>query len=149
MLRRLRNDRRTWSATDREMQELVSQIQKICRNATPYLADYRDRGVYQNLDTYLGHVELLFNIACRVQLRLEREGRFLQYLVVEFVKQDNEARKELATEHMGHLAVRIRDNFLQSLEQARVIVSHHHGPMWEAEAVSNLPNSLFSFLHLT
>lgn len=145
MLRRLRYERRKWTSTDHEMQEIVVHMQKICGQAAPYLADYIDAGISQDLDAYLGRMELLFDEASRVLLRLEREGQSLQHLVVEFVKQHNEAREELATGHMGQLASRISDVLLQTLEQTGLIVSHAHERIQEVAAVSNLPEFGFFF----
>lgn len=148
MLRRLQYERRTWAAADHELHELVTEMQKLSGDAAPYLAEYRDARVDQNLSAYLGHADLLFGAADKVQVRLEREGRNLQHLIVEFVKQGNEAREELATAHMGHLAVRIRDVLLQALEQARTIASNHNQQVREVELVSNPSKCAFKFLPL-
>lgn len=138
MLRRLRNERRTWPATDSEIRGLVTDMQNIGGEAMAHLATYRDGWSGHDLDTYLNQVDMLFNAAGKVQLRLEREGRSLEHLLVEFVKQDDGARADLANEHMAPLAVRMRDVFRQTLEQARTIVSQHDGQVREAETVSNL-----------
>lgn len=149
MLRRLRGERRTWQATDHELLELVAQMQRISEVAAPHLAGYGYTGAGQNLNAYLGHMDLLFDAAKKVQLRLEREGRNLQHLVVEFLKQGNEAREELATAHMGHLAVRIRDVLLQTLEQARLIASKHHQQALEVKLVSHPSRPVSEFLPLS
>ncbi|KAG6364575.1 hypothetical protein INS49_006177 [Diaporthe citri] len=134
MLRGLRQQRRTWTATDREIQGRVADMQNISGEAMAHLDDYRNTGAAREFDAYLGQVESLFNTASEVQSRLGRECRSLQHLVVEFVKQDDEARAELSNEHMGHLAVRIRDIFCQSLEQASAIISHHDEQIRQAES---------------
>lgn len=142
MLRRLREQRRTWTATDREIQGSVADMQDISGEAMSHLNNYRNTGAATELDAYLGQVDSLFSAASEVQSRLGRKCLSLQHLVVEFVKQDDEARAEFSKEHMGHLAVRIRDIFRQTLEQARAIISHHDEQIRQTESVSNLPHSI-------
>lgn len=143
MLRGLRQQRRTWTATDREIQGRVAHMQNISGEAMPHLDNYKTTGAAPELDAYLDQVDSLFNAASEVQTRLGRECRSLQHLVVEFVKQDDEAREELSNEHMGHLAVRIKDVFRETLEQARAIISRHGQQIRQAESVSNLPDTIF------
>lgn len=146
MLRGLREQRRTWAATDREIQGRVADMQNISGEAMLHLDNYKNTGAAAELDAYLGQVDLLFNAASEVQSRLGRDCRSLQHLVVEFVKQDDEAREELSNEHMGHLAVRIRDVFRQTLEQAKAIIAHHDEQIRQAESVSNLPHTIFTLI---
>lgn len=136
MLRRLRHERETWTAADSETQGLVADMQNIDGEAMPHLANYRSAGSGHDLEAYLGQVDLLFGAASKAQLRLEREGRSLQHLLLEFVKQDDKTRADLATEHMGPLATRMRDVLRQTLEQTRSITSHHDELIREAQAVS-------------
>lgn len=146
MLRGLRAQRRTWTAANRELQGRLADMQNISGEAMPHLDNFKNTGAAPELDAYLNQVHSLFNVASEVQSRLGRECRSLQHLVVEFVKQDDEAREELSNEHMGHLAVRIRDIFRQTLEQARAIISYHDEQIRPAESVSNIPDTIFTFI---
>lgn len=146
MIRRLRDERQTWTATDGEIQGLVADVQSIGGEAMLHLANYRNAGSGHDLDAYLEQVDLLFIAASRVQLKLEREGRTMQQLLLEFVKQGDETRADLATDHMGPLATRIRDFLRQALEQTRAITSHHDEQVREAQAVSNFKDTFPSFL---
>lgn len=133
MHRRLRDNKETWMATDREIQALADDMQGISTTASPHMTNYRETEGILDLEEYLRQSILLFSAAEEVHRKMARECRYLEYVVLQFVKQDDEPRAELAAEHMGDLFVRVSNVLRPALEQARDTMTAHYDEWRGAE----------------
>ncbi|KUI57475.1 hypothetical protein VP1G_04833 [Cytospora mali] len=104
MRRRLHYEKKTWPRTDAALMRLRREVRRVRGIATTRLREYKARRgvlplgaveVGRGLEGYLEQVRLLLIQGKELDRLLGEEVQYLQYLVLGFLRQENDARSRL------------------------------------------------------